>query len=1734
MRDPVYTYCREVLPPSVVEQAVGLSFTRPGASNLALARGNTLEVYEVGLVLKKEGGGDDGEVPGDEYMYRPGNAEEFDLPMLRDDSPKRGRGGAFASTKQPQLHLVGRWSLHGRIMDLQPVRCSKGHAGGERLLLSFAEAKMSLVSFDPSTQSIVTESIHYYEHDALKQHTFNDSQTCDLRADPESRCAALRLYGDQLAILPFAVAGEKSAAPSAKPYADSFVVDLRTTDVDVRNIRDFVFLAGYLEPTLALLHEQTPTWAGRVEHACDTCATTVVSLDLTRRAVSVISTTARLPYDCQRLLAVPDPIGGVLVLAASSVTHVANGAVSCISILNKAATHGIGAAMQNHLDRTNVDLELVLNPHACAYAQIGPATVALWTQQGCVFLLRLSGNGRLVKRIVAKQIAGPAIQDDDQPPVPHSWDDISLLPACATRLQISRDEEGRDASDELLFFVGGRSGRSLLLGIRNTTSSPAAVGPGAQNTPADTKDLDIDADIYGDPAPMSATTPNGASGKGPEPVGGERSDQWADRYSTTVYDEILGTGAVVDMDVGVSASSTGAGSNGEGLELVTCMGDEWRGSLCIQQRHVQPEVAASFDLPGAPVRGVWTVRCLKEYNIGGVMQAADNINLADLNDTFMVLTRDTTSTVFAAGDELQELSRTGFFTTGPTVEVGEVLGHTRIVQVHTQGIRIVNAAGRETQSIDFEPGQTAVSAEVADPYVLVHMRGGEIAMFEASASTGKLRDVAVPGLLKDGNIVAASFFEDVHHVLSSNKEWAGRNKEALGDQVQAEASSAMLVDDFDDLYADTQAQRKRKRAHKQTTDGDIDDLYDEAGESDGHPADEDAEKGGGMGSRQAPNGEGTRLEEGARAKEASGENPMYLVVVLDLGELKIIRLPQFECVWTTLRIDSLMDTLAAAAAASGGGDSGPGARDSDEGAPDGGNRPGTPQGAADMDRLAHGRRVDQLRLAQLGGDNISSACLVILMMTGEIAVYRAFEHCAQEYVARRAAAGEEELADDDGLALRFARQQHDVFAYDSDYQAKVRRASARQARAFAAWEARSKERQAEQEQAEQEARQRAKAKRQREDAMAVADWSDDMAGESADEAPAGKGPSEEGPVETKDPAEPVTSAAADPTGAVDDLYGDDGGRPSVFSSTVDAEQDDDAEGESAYGAGMYPLESARKIVALDNLGGYPAVFVSGLRPVLVMGGPKRYARVHPIRLSVRLPAPLQSAEGEGHDLLAAARPVLGLARFHSTACAHGLVSVTQAGTVVVGGLAAAAGREVRGGVEYDAPWPVRAIPVGTAHSGIGTQGGVAFHGASGSYAVAATTAARFFTKEPNPDIADRQARDAAAAKGERAPPQGMVIPEHARRDLRTTSVAPRVGRFHIDLLSPVTWETVDSHVLAPNEHVAALRTLELESTQHGGRRTLLCVGTGFVLGEDVMSRGNVYIFDVVDVVPLPGRPQTCRRLKLLCREEFHGAVSALGELRGNLVMSVGSKIYVRSFANGESLVSFAFLDCQAWVRSLAGLRSFLVVGDLTNGLWFAGFQEEGPARLHVLGRDAHGHLPVEATDFLVMGTQMQLLAADAYGNLHFFVYAPRDVHSFGGQRLLRRGEYSLRSRAVTIRRLTAPGPALRHVCLVATASGAVHVATMLPEKTFKRLHRINTQMIHGVPPLAGLNPREFRAVPLHQRQHHAPRRTVLDADLLSALYVQGPVSRQRDAAERVGTNRDRVMQDIAEIEIALT
>ena len=48
------------------------------------------------------------------------------------------------------------------------------------------------------------------------------------------------------------------------PTLNSYIIDMRSFDEKIINILDFQFLHGYYEPTVFILYEPYPTWAGYV------------------------------------------------------------------------------------------------------------------------------------------------------------------------------------------------------------------------------------------------------------------------------------------------------------------------------------------------------------------------------------------------------------------------------------------------------------------------------------------------------------------------------------------------------------------------------------------------------------------------------------------------------------------------------------------------------------------------------------------------------------------------------------------------------------------------------------------------------------------------------------------------------------------------------------------------------------------------------------------------------------------------------------------------------------------------------------------------------------------------------------------------------------------------------------------------------------------------------------------------------------------------------------------------------------------------------------------------------------------------------------------------------------------------------------------------------------------------------------------------------------------------------
>jgi cleavage and polyadenylation specificity factor subunit 1 len=123
-------------------------------------------------------------------------------------------------------------------------------------------------------------------------------------------------------------------------------------------------------------------------------------------------------------------------------------------------------------------------------------------------------------------------------------------------------------------------------------------------------------------------------------------------------------------------------------------------------------------------------------------------------------------------------------------------------------------------------------------------------------------------------------------------------------------------------------------------------------------------------------------------------------------------------------------------------------------------------------------------------------------------------------------------------------------------------------------------------------------------------------------------------------------------------------------------------------------------------------------------------------------------------------------------------------------------------------------------------------------------------------------------------------------------------------------------------------TLETASTE-AGTKDYIAVGTTIDRGEDLAAKGCVsttfsqvtglrtdniktYIFEIVEVVPDPSQnPKRWYRLRLLCRDDAKGPVTAVCGFQGYLVSSMGQKVcvYGSDFDGAYHVVLFGIDLC---------------------------------------------------------------------------------------------------------------------------------------------------------------------------------------------------------------------------------
>lgn len=350
-----------------------------------------------------------------------------------------------------------------------------------------------------------------------------------------------------------------------------------------------------------------------------------------------------------------------------------------------------------------------------------------------------------------------------------------------------------------------------------------------------------------------------------------------------------------------------------------------------------------------------------------------------------------------------------------------------------------------------------------------------------------------------------------------------------------------------------------------------------------------------------------------------------------------------------------------------------------------------------------------------------------------------------------------------------------------------------------------------------------------------------------------------------------------------------------------------------------------------NINGYSTVFLPGSSPSFIIKSSKSVPRVIGL-------------EGKG---------VRGMSTFHTEGCDRGFIYADDEGIARVTQLPADTNFTELG-------LSVKKIPLNADVCGI------AYHQPTGAY-VAGCTIYEPFELPRDDDYHKEWAKE-------------------------TLAFAPTMPRSVLKLISPISWTVIHDLELESCESIECMKTLHLEvSEETRERRMLLAVGTALSKGEDLPIRGRVQVYDIVTVIPEPGKPETNRRLKVIAREDIpRGGVTALSEIgtQGLMLVAQGQKCMVRGLKEDGTLLPVAFLDMNCHVTTVKELpkTGLTVIADAFKGVWFAGYTEE-PYTFKVLGK-SNGRLPLLVADFLPDGEDLAIVTADADGDLHILDFNP--------------------------------------------------------------------------------------------------------------------------------------------------
>jgi cleavage and polyadenylation specificity factor subunit 1 len=673
----------ELLPPTTVTHAVTLPFLSAIEENLVVAKTSLLQVYRLR------------QAPTNGKTSEPTDDEEHE-------------------STEGKLSLVGEYKLSGTITALQRVKILHGKSGGDALLISSKDAKLSLVDWDPENHRINTVSIHYYEGENIPTQPFGpalrDTESI-LTVDPSSRCAALKFGQRHLAILPFRQQGDDLADLEAEadnderrlpqhgsvstdaaqtPYKASFVSTLTQVAPNLTHPVDLAFLHEYREPTLGILASASQASSALLDLRRDIMTYTVGTLDLEQRASTVLVSVQNLPSDLWKVIPLSLPVGGALLIGTNEFIHVDQSGKTNAIAVNEFAAKGSNFAMA---DQTSQGLKLedcVVEP---LNNTAGDLLIAL--RDGSLAILRFTMQGR---NVGGMQIVKVASTNGGLTP--------ESAPSCITSFKSGE------------FLIGSDVGDSILLQSNNPPTTISRKRSHAQMAGSDDEAVEEDEDNDAEEDDLYGAAPEATNRS--QSTSAAAISQPISAYNFHVIDRLPSMGPINDFCFGKSPTSSQ-----DGLDALASVGRGRGSRLAFLSKQLSPELGRQNALDSA--KSIWSIAAANGSD--ETDDVHDNLLFVYDGEHTKAYARPETEDQKADDDDdtsspYMERTDSEFEQEGETIDIGTLANRTRIVQCRQNEIRTYDADLGLSQIIPMIDEETEEELKIAhtsfcDPYLLV-------------------------------------------------------------------------------------------------------------------------------------------------------------------------------------------------------------------------------------------------------------------------------------------------------------------------------------------------------------------------------------------------------------------------------------------------------------------------------------------------------------------------------------------------------------------------------------------------------------------------------------------------------------------------------------------------------------------------------------------------------------------------------------------------------------------------------------------------------------------------------------------------------------------------------------------------------------------------------------------------------------------------------------------------------